>query len=92
MTRNPAAAGAQCAPRPLQHFISLPSVHSICAKALSDHMFIIVFLQSGVWFHYDDSYVQPTKFPNVVRDCQQDGYLFFYVNSAILPLQAPKGA
>jgi hypothetical protein len=28
--------------------------------------------------------VQPTKLETVVRRCEGDGYLFFYINSAIL--------
>jgi ubiquitin C-terminal hydrolase len=43
-----------------------------------------VLLQGGQWFHYDDSFVQPTKLETVVKRCQADGYLFFYANSAIL--------
>jgi ubiquitin C-terminal hydrolase len=45
---------------------------------------LLVLLQGGQWFHYDDSFVQPTTLATVVRRCQADGYLFFYTNSAIL--------
>lgn len=43
-----------------------------------------MLLQGGQWFHYDDSFVQPTKLEAVVGRCEGDGYLFFYSNSAIL--------
>lgn len=56
----------------------------------SDRYGLVLSLQDGEWFHYDDSYVQPIRFCNVVRDCQQDGYLFFYVNRAILPVMTGK--
>lgn len=36
------------------------------------------------WFHYDDSHVHALSgFEAVARNCQRDGYLFFYVNDAI---------
>jgi ubiquitin C-terminal hydrolase len=45
---------------------------------------LLVLLQGGQWFHYDDSFVQPIKLETVVRRCEADGYLFFYSNSAIV--------
>ena len=36
----------------------------------------------GVWIHYDDSYVATAPRAAVLRDCQADGYLFFYTAGA----------
>jgi hypothetical protein len=55
-------------------FTNMPRAYGILHSAL----------QGGQWFHYDDSFVQPTKLETVVRRCEADGYLFFYINSAIL--------
>eukprot|EP00775_Hariotina_reticulata_P005407 gene5407-5640_t len=43
--------------------------------------------QSCQWFHYDDSHVQPISQAAVMSSCKSDGYLFFYVNTAITRTQ-----
>jgi hypothetical protein len=36
----------------------------------------------GQWFNFNDERVTATTEETVIRNCREDGYLFFYTNTA----------
>jgi hypothetical protein len=41
-------------------------------------------LPQGLWFNFNDDRVAATTEEAVIRNCREDGYLFFYTNTAAL--------